>query len=87
MINIMANPTRLRMNPREHFHVSGIKRQFDLSVLVPMYLHVSSNLNSIERGIDMEFSIGRSTVKYSVDDEDVIHLITGWVGNRKKITV
>lgn len=83
--NILAKPTKLRINPKEHFFVSGIKRQFDLSVLIPMYLHVSTNLDSIERGKEMEFSIGRSTVKYSVDKEDVIQLITGWVGNRKKV--
>ena len=85
MENIIVKPTKLRMNPKEHFHVQGLKRNFDLSVLVPMYLHVSANLESIKRGIDMEFSIGRSTVEYSVDKDDVIHLISGWVGNRKKI--
>jgi hypothetical protein len=82
--NILVKPTKLRISPREHFFVSGIKKQFDLSVLIPMYLHVSTHLDSIERGKDMEFSIGRSTVIYAVDEEDVIHLITGWVGNRKK---
>lgn len=84
---MLVRPTRLRINPRRHFLDSKEKRQFDLSVLVPMYLYVSKNLGSIDRDIDHEFSIGRSTVVYSVDANDTIHLITGWVGNRKKAQI
>jgi hypothetical protein len=75
----------LRMNPREHFWVKGLKKAFDLSGLVPLYLHVSSNLDTITKNVDMEWNIGRSTIIYSVDDEKTIHLISGWAGNRQKL--
>jgi len=74
----------LRMNPKEHFWVQGLKRSFDLSGLIPLYLFVSSNLETIERNIDHEWSIGRATIIYSVDSCNTIHLISGWVGDRKK---
>lgn len=75
---------RIRMNPTEHFLVKGLKRAFDLSGLVPLYIYVSNNLDTITRGKDLEWNIGRATIIYSVDDNNTIHLISGWVGNRNK---
>lgn len=64
--------------------LQGLKRSFDLSGLVPLYLEVSSNLASIERNKSLEMNIGRATIVYSVDNDNTIHLISGWVGNRRK---
>lgn len=75
----------LRVNPREHFLVKGLRKVFDYSAIVPIYLHVSETLETIERNVDMEMDIGRATIVYSVDEKDTIHLISGWVGNRKKV--
>jgi hypothetical protein len=74
----------LRMSPSEHFWVKGLKRAFDLSGLVPLYLHVSTNLETIKKNEDMEWNTGRATIVYSVDDSKTIHLISGWAGNRQK---
>jgi len=76
---------KLQIKPTEHFYVNGIKRSFDLSGLVPLYIYVSDNLKSIKRNQDLEWNIGRATIIYSVDNDNTIHLISGWVGNRKKV--
>ncbi|WP_294963359.1 hypothetical protein [Sulfurimonas sp.] len=76
----------LKVNAREHFLVKGLKQPFDVSAIIPIYLHVSENLKKIERDTDMEMDIGRATIIYSVDKHNTIHLISGWVGNRKKAT-
>lgn len=72
----------LRIVPKEHFWVSGLKRAFDLSGIIPLYVYVSENLDTIKRGVDMEYSIGTATIVYSVDKYNTIHLITGWKGTR-----
>jgi len=72
----------LRMQPREHFWVKGLKRAFDLSGLVPLYIYVSNNLDTITRNESLEWNIGRATIIYSIDNNDTIHLISGWVGSR-----
>jgi len=74
---------KLRINPSEHFWVKGLKRAFDLSGLVPLYIHVSNNLDSISKNKDLEWDIGRATIVYSVDNANTIHLISGWSGSRK----
>jgi len=76
---------KLRINPSEHFLVKGLKKAFDYSAIVPIYIHVSENLEKIERNVNMEMDIGRSTIIYSIDESNTIHLISGWVGNRKKV--
>ena len=86
MKQITQKAPKLRMNPREHFWVKGLKRAFDLSGLVTLYLYVANNLDTIKRNKDLEWNIGRATIIYSVDDNDTIHLISGWAGNRKKET-
>lgn len=78
-----APAPNFRIVPKEHFWIRGLKREFELSVLVPMYLYISNNIEKIEKHVDQEFTIGRSTVKYSVTHANTIHLISGWVGNRK----
>jgi hypothetical protein len=71
-IKITTNPPLFKIVPTWHFIMQLIRRAFELSVLVPAYLYVK------------EFDIGRSTIVYSVDEHNTIHLITGWVGNRNK---
>lgn len=83
-MNNTTKAPRLRINPREHFWVKGLQRPFELSGIVPIYLHVSENLESIERNTDLEMNIGRATIVYSVDNANTIHLISGWAGNRNK---
>lgn len=78
-----AKPPSLKIIPREHFWVSGLKRAFDLSAIMPLYLYVLNNLEKIERNKDLEITIGSSTIVYQVNNKDDIQLITGWVGNRK----
>lgn len=67
--------------------LQGLRRSFDLSGLIPLYLEVSTNLATIERNKNLELNVGRATIIYSVDDNDTIHLISGWSGNRKKIAL
>lgn len=74
----------LKISPKEHFFVQGLKRAFELSAIPAIYDFVSNNLDSIKRNEANEWCIGTSTIVYSVDENDTIHLITGWVGNRKK---
>ena len=79
---IMASPPQLKLVPREHFLVSGIKRGFELTALLPLYVYVRENLEALREQKDLEFTIGTSTIVYEVKNEE-IHLITGWNGSRK----
>lgn len=83
-VKITTNPPLFKIVPTWHFIMQLIRRGFELSVLVPAYLYVKDNLEQIERDKEIEFDIGRSTIVYSVDEHNTIHLITGWVGNRNK---
>jgi hypothetical protein len=79
-----VKPPGIKINPKEHFSVNMLRRSFDLSILVPLYLHVSENISTFIKGKEYEFSIGRASVAYSIDCENSIQLISGWVGNRQK---
>lgn len=74
----------LKIRPKEHFFVQGLKRAFELSAIPAIYDFVSNNLDSIKRNEPNEWCIGSSTIVYSVDENNTIHLITGWVGSRNK---
>ncbi|MBW6487503.1 hypothetical protein [Sulfurimonas sp.] len=78
------NNNPLKIRPKEHFFVQGLKRAFELSAIPAIYEFVSKNLDSIRRNEPNEWCIGTSTIVYSVDDNNTIHLITGWVGSRNK---
>jgi len=80
---IQVSAPAMQIIPKEHFHVKGIKKAFDLSGLIHIYAYVLKHLNEIKIGKDYEMDIGRSTIVFSFDGQD-IHLITGWVGNREK---
>ena len=86
-MNAIQKAPAIRIIPSEHFWVQGLRRAFELSCLVPLYIQVSQNLETIERDEEYEFSIGRVTVLYSVGIDNNIQLITGWVGNRKKVSL
>jgi len=77
----------LKIEAKDHFLVQGLKRGFDMASIVSLHDYVVKNLKEIARGKNLEHHIGRATVIYSVDENDTIHLITGWVGNRNKETV
>jgi len=79
---VRFNTPKLQMKAKEHFWVSGLKRTFDLSGLVPLYVYVSQNLETISRNVDLEFDVGIATIVYIVDNENNISLITGWRGER-----
>jgi len=72
----------IKMNSREHFQLNSIKRQFDLSILFPLYEFVKNNIGKFHINQKYEFTTGRSTVIYSIDSNNTIQLITGWVGER-----
>lgn len=72
-----------KLLPKEHFWVSGLKRSFDLSVLIQLYLHVVKNCETLTKCVK-EITIGSSTIVFQLDDDKNIYLITGWMGNRKK---
>ncbi|MAC84334.1 MAG: hypothetical protein CL624_09390 [Arcobacter sp.] len=80
--NIVKTPS-LKILPKEHFWVSGLKREFELTAIVPLYLHVLTNIDNLPRNKSLELSIGTSTIVYTLDSSDNIHLITGWIGSRK----
>ena len=77
------DPQQFKLLPKEHFWVSGLKRSFDLSVLIQLYLHVVKNCETLTKCVK-EISIGSSTIVFQLDDDKNIYLITGWMGNRKK---
>ena len=79
---IVASPPQIRIVPMEHFWVSGIKRGFELTALLPLYVYVRDNLEALKEKKDLEFTIGTSTIVYEVKNDE-IHLITGWNGSRK----
>ncbi len=72
---------KLKIKPKEHFWVSGLKRAFELTGLLPLYIHVFKNLEHLESGKDYEWNNGNATIVYALNKEkDSILLITGWVG-------
>ena len=72
----------LKILPKEHFWISGLKREFELTAIVPLYIHVLNNIDELPRNISLELSIGSSTIIYKIDNAENIHLITGWLGSR-----
>lgn len=72
-----------KLVPKEHFWVSGLKRNFELSALIKLYLYVMNNVETLSQCVK-EFSIGRSTIVFQLDEFKNINLITGWIGSRKK---
>ncbi|MDD3054826.1 MAG: hypothetical protein PHE16_02995 [Aliarcobacter sp.] len=80
---ISAKAPSIKITSKEHFWVSGLKRAFELSALVPLYVYVLNNIDNIKRNADLEFTIGSSTIVYQINKNDEIQLITGWVGQRK----
>ena len=72
---------KLKISTKEHFWVSGIKRDFELTALLPLYTYVRNNLKELDNKGDMEFTIGTSTLVYQVKRNE-IQLITGWNGSR-----
>jgi hypothetical protein len=79
---ITAKAPSLKIIAGEHFWVSGIRREFELSAILPLYIYVLNNLDSIKRNQDLEITIGTSTIVYEVNKKDDIRLITGWKGQR-----
>lgn len=75
-----AKDTKYQIRTSEHFWVELLKDGFDLSGLIPLYIEATTNPQIV--GEKVEFSIGRATYIYSVDENSVIHVITGWPGNR-----
>jgi len=76
---------KLQIFPSEHFLDAAKEREFEFSGLVTLYLHVSNNLDKLEKNVDQQWCIGRATIVYSIDIMNNINLITGWVGQRQKI--
>ncbi|KAB7884999.1 hypothetical protein [Poseidonibacter ostreae] len=72
----------LKILPKEHFWISGLKREFELTAIVPLYVYVLDNIDELPRNKDLELSIGSSTIIYKIDDSENIYLITGWIGSR-----
>ncbi len=72
-----------KLLPKEHFWVSGLKRNFELSALIQLYLHVMNNFETLTQCVK-EITIGSSTIVFQVDEKNNINLITGWIGSRKK---
>ena len=78
------NMPKLKIIPKEHFLDMAKERKFELSGLVTLYIHVSNNLESLDKNTEYQWDIGRATIVYSIDILNNINLITGWVGSRKK---
>lgn len=74
----------MKIIPKEHFLIQLLKRGFELSAIPKIHKHVAQNLSTIGRNEPLEWNNGSSTIVYTVDDNEVIHLITGWTGNRKR---
>ena len=86
IVNLEEKDLNMQICPKEHFWVKGFKRSFDLSGLITLYLDLYQKNNPISNN-KREWNIGRATIIYSVDNDDTIHLISGWAGNRNKKAV
>lgn len=80
---IKVKAPSLEINWKEHFICSALKRGFELSGIVGLYVYVLNNLDTIKRNEALEITTGKNTLVFEVDDNDNIHLITGWNGIRK----
>lgn len=83
-IVIKSTPPKIPIVCDKHFWKRGKDRDFELSALAPLYAYVQKNLDQIPRDINVELSIGSSTIIFSLTENDTIQLKTGWKGNRKK---
>lgn len=79
---IQVKPLFMEIKPREHFLCSILKREFEISAIVSVYAYVLESVN-IQRDKNLEITTGKNTLVFEVDDNNNIHLITGWNGNRK----
>ncbi len=80
---IQLKTPSMEVNWKEHFVCSALKRGFEFSGIVAVYVYVLNNLDSIEKNKNLEASTGKNTIVFEVDDDNNIHLITGWNGTRK----
>ncbi|UXC30457.1 hypothetical protein N3114_05420 [Aliarcobacter butzleri] len=82
MSPVFSSPPVLKIVCKEHFWVSGLKRAFEITGVVPLYVFVRDNYEKLPKEKDLEFTIGSSTIVYQVKNQE-IQLITGWIGSRK----
>lgn len=84
-IKIQKKAPKYRIRGTKNFFEKNLLfEEMDLSAIVPVYLYVSEHIESMERDVEHELDIGRSTIVFSVDHKKIIHLIDCWIGNRKK---
>jgi hypothetical protein len=74
--------TPLKIIAKEHFWVSGLKRAFVITGVIPLYVHVRDNYDDLEKNTPMEFFSNGTTFVYEIDKNE-IKLITAWTGSRK----
>ncbi|WP_187648710.1 hypothetical protein [Nitrosophilus labii] len=70
----------LRIIPTKHFIERLGERYFDLSAIAKLHMEIAKN----PKARIFEVTTGNATIVAVREKPDLIKLITGWVGNRKK---
>lgn len=65
----------LKIDTAEPFWLSALKQTCVLSGIIPLYVHIYNNLETLERNINLEYSFGSVTYVYQVDEKNNIQLI------------
>lgn len=68
----------VRVNLTHHFLSRTLERDFETNAVAQIYKFVIDNINNIVKNVYMKWALGASTIVYSVDDNNVIHFITGY---------
>ena len=68
-----------------HFFQKGAANPFSLTAVLKLGKYVEAHKSSLPRNKELEFTTEDTTIVYSVDKKGMLHLVTGWVGQRKRV--
>ena len=71
----------MKIIPTKHFVERLGERSFDLSVIAKLHMEIANNPYSRI----FEVTTGNATIVAVREKPDLVKLITGWIGNRKKM--
>lgn len=65
----------LKIDTAKPFWVLALKQTYMLSGIIPLYIHIYNNLETLKRNTDLVFSFGSVTYEYQVDEKNNIQLL------------
>ena len=69
------NVPSLKIDTAEPFWLSALKQTCVLTGIIPLYVHIYNNLETLEKNTNLEYAFGSVTYVYQVDERNNIQLI------------